>query len=486
MLGFGPHLMHLLATELYRADLRTRMTFRYGIAVMTALPHVFLRVTCEFEGGRRQTGSAADNLPPKWFTKDPSRNIALEIDEMLDVIEHARLHALAVSSAPTLFAFWRSLWSRTYAWALANGIPPLLAHFGTSLVERAMIDAFCRARGQTFAAALRSNAFGIVLGEIHSELAGTAPCDWLPERPRSRLFARHTVGLSDPLTDGEISQPDRLNDGLPQSLEASIAAYGLRHFKLKIGGSNDLSRLRAIAAVLARSAPSDYLVSLDGNEGFGSVPGLVAFWDEACRDPALAEIRKRLLFIEQPFHRGVALADEIGALSAEWPERPPIVIDESDAELSSLPRALKLGYAGTTHKNCKGVFKGVANACLMAYHRRRNPDGRWSFTGEDLANVGPVALLQDLAVQSVLGVSSVERNGHHYFAGLSFCPRALQQQVLAHHPDLYRESRDGWPTLRIEGGMLSAESVTAAPFGVGFEFKPEEAARLVGRPRPLV
>ncbi|HTU00181.1 MAG TPA: hypothetical protein VMG58_00140 [Candidatus Sulfotelmatobacter sp.] len=453
------------------------MTFRYGIAAMTEMPHVFLRVTGEFDDGRRQTGTAADNLPPKWFTKDPSRDFASEIDEMIGVIDHARHLALAMNPAPSLFAFWRSLWSQTEAWASANRIPPLLAHFGTSLVERAAIDAFCRSRGQTFASALRKNAFGIALGEIHAELAGSAPSDWLPARPAGRLFARHTVGLSDPLTEHEIAPSERLDDGLPQSLEASIAEYGLRHFKLKIGKSDGLSRLRDIAAVLARSAPPDFLVSLDGNEGFGSVAELVAFWGEVSRDPALSDIRKRLLFIEQPFHRDIALSDQIGELSQTWPERPQIVIDESDAELSSLPRALKLGYAGSTHKNCKGVFKGVANACLMAYHKRRDPDRRWSFTGEDLVNIGPVALLQDLAAQSALGVSSVERNGHHYFAGLSFWPRSLQRQVLAHHPDLYRASRDGWPTLRIEDGKLSAESVGAAPFGVGFEFRPEEAAR---------
>ena len=452
------------------------MTFRYGIAAMTEMPHVFLRATCEFEGGRRQAGSAADNLPPKWFKKDPAQDFASEIDEMVEVIVHAQELALSLGPAPNLFSFWRSLWNGTGEWASANGIPPLLAHFGTSLVERAVIDAFCRSRGQTFSSALRTNSFGILLGDIHRELAGSSPGDWLPARPEARLFARHTVGLSDPLSEGEIGPSERLDDGLPQSLESAIAAYGLRHFKLKIGKSDGIPRLRQIAAVLARCAPSDFQVSLDGNEGFTSVAELAAFWDEVVREPALAEIRRRLLFIEQPFHRDIALTDQIGELARAWPGRPQIVIDESDAEFSSLPRALELGYAGTTHKNCKGVFKGVANACLMAYHRRRQP-GHWSYTGEDLVNIGPVALLQDLAVQAALGVTSVERNGHHYFAGLSFWPRGVQRHVLAHHPDLYQASRDGWPTLRIEGGTLSAESVSAAPFGVGFDFRPEEVAR---------
>jgi hypothetical protein len=470
-----PTLMHLLATELYRTEVKARMTFRYGIAAMTSLPHVFLRVTCDFGDGRGQSGSSAEHLPPKWFTKDPNRDLASETDEMLKVIGHAQRAALALKPEASLFAFWRALWNETDHWARANNIPLLLAHFGTSLVERALIDAFCRAHEITFASALQTNAFGIELGGIHPVLAGTTPADWLPERPAEKLFARHTVGLSDPLTDDEIAPSDRIDDGLPQSLEACIAAYGLRHFKLKVSGANDLSRLRAIIAVLGRSAP-DYWVSVDGNEGFGSVAEFRTFWDEVCHDPALAVIQSRLLFVEQPFHRKIALTDQVGALSEGWPERPPIVIDESDAELSSFPRALALGYAGTTHKNCKGIFKGVANACLIASYRRQHPARRWSFTGEDLSNIGPVAVLQDLAVQSALGVSSVERNGHHYFAGLSFWPRRLQERVLLHHPDLYRESRDGWPTVRIQDGKLSVASVVAAPFGVGFDFKPEEVA----------
>src|SRR6185369_764605 len=79
---------------------------------------------------------------------------------------------------------------------------------------------------------------------------------------------------------------------------------------------------------------------------------------------------------------------------------------------------------------------------------------------------GPVALLQDLAVCCALGIESVERNGHHYFAGLSMFPEEVQQQILSDHDDLYQPSRDGWPTLRISEGKLSCASVCDAPFGV--------------------
>jgi hypothetical protein len=111
------------------------------------------------------------------------------------------------------------------------------------------------------------------------------------------------------------------------------------------------------------------------------------------------------------------------------------------------------------------VFRGVANACLLA-HRQPDPAGpRFVLSGEDLANIGPVALLQDLAVDAALGIRSVERNGHHYFAGLSMFPAEVRHQVLAHHADLYHASRDGWPTLTIEDGSIQVRSVVEAPFG---------------------
>src|SRR5437868_6023967 len=57
--------------QLHVLDMRTRMPFRYGIASMTALPHLFVRLEVEV-GGRAQVGLASEGLPPKWFTKDPT------------------------------------------------------------------------------------------------------------------------------------------------------------------------------------------------------------------------------------------------------------------------------------------------------------------------------------------------------------------------------------------------------------------------------
>lgn len=462
--------IRVLETSLYVLDMRARMPFRYGIATLTALPHLFVRVELEV-GGVRQVGVASDGLAPKWFTKDPTTTFAADVADMLTVIEHAAALAQAHGSASTVFALWQQVDADQRQWAAARGFPPLLAGFGISLIERAIIDAFCRATRTPFAAAVRANTLGLRLAELYPTLGAAAPGELLPPQPLPAIAIRHTIGLSDPLTTAEIALAERLDDGLPQSLEESIRHYGLKYFKVKVLAQpeQDLARLRAILQVLV-TCDVDFRITLDGNEQFGSVDSFVAFWQRLQAERALAPLVQRLLFVEQPWPRHLALEAAFGAALRAWTDRPPVIIDESDSEFGSLPQALGLGYAGTSHKNCKGVIKGIANACLLEALRRQDPSHPAILSGEDLANVGPIALQQDLAVMATLGIGHVERNGHHYFRGLSIYPDAVQQQALAAHPDLYQRSSRQYATLAIAGGQLPLGSVNAAPFGVGFAF----------------
>jgi hypothetical protein len=458
-------MLRLLSAELFRLELRTRIPFRYGIATMTDVPQLVARLTFEIEGKAR-TGLAADLLPPKWFTKDPARGLADEVDEMLRVIRAAVRHAQDVRAA-NAFDFWRELYAAQMAWAAAEQLPPLLANFGTSFVERALIHALCRAHRMPLAHAVLYNIFGYRLGSVHRELGLATGEDFQALPPPGTVLARHTVGLADPITAGDLAPGERVEDGLPQTLEECIRAYGLRHFKLKIDGrpERDLDRLGRIAAVLLAECGAGFAVSLDGNESFRDVPSFADYYRRLRAAPALAAFWPGLLYVEQPWHRSVALSPAIGDLARAWPDRPPIIIDESDAEIGSLKTALALGYAGTSHKNCKGFFKSLLNAALLA---QRSPDGLpHLLSGEDLANVGPISLAQDLAAQAVLGVTSVERNGHHYFAGLAQFPESLQRHAIKRHPDLYvRAEPAGWPRLAIRGGEISLRTINAAPFGV--------------------
>ena len=465
--------IRLLGTELFLINMRTRMPFRYGITTLTAVPHLFLRASVEIDG-RRHTGISADHLPPKWFTKYPDTTPQQDIDGLLEVIATARDVARAVPKQETVFGYWRRMYEAMSAWGGGWAKPPLLVHFGTSLVERAVIDAFCRAEGTTFAKALRGNWFGVDLEVMHPELKGAAPGDFIPNEPLRRIISRHTVGLTDYLTDGEIPPAERVDDGLPQSLEDCVRAYGLTHFKIKLWGDagKDLERLRGIADVLDRAVAGDYAFTLDGNENFKQIEPFRRLWASLTGEPSLRRFMRGLLFVEQPLHRDVALGDDVKREFLAWADRPPVIIDESDGEIRSAARALACGYAGTSHKNCKNVFKGVANACLMAARRQKEPGGRYVISGEDLSNIGPVALIQDTAVVAALGIEHAERNGHHYFRGLSMLPEETQAQVLRAHGDLFRRHELGFVTMRVEGGRSDVGSVVDAPFGVNFDFDP--------------
>src|SRR5690242_14039917 len=90
-------------------NMRTRMPFRYGIASMTALPHLFVRCTVEVNGAIH-AGTAADGLPPKWFTKDPHTTFRDDLVDMVRVIESACGLAQEVDSAETVFDLWKQVY----------------------------------------------------------------------------------------------------------------------------------------------------------------------------------------------------------------------------------------------------------------------------------------------------------------------------------------------------------------------------------------
>ena len=111
----------------------------------------------------------------------------------------------------------------------------------------------------------------------------------------------------------------------------------------------------------------------------------------------------------------------------------------------------------------------MSSACLIGHLRQQSPGRELHLSAEDLTNLGPVAVQQDLAVVAALGITHAERNGHHYFAGLSQFPATIQRAALAHHGDFYTRHRDGFPTVAVRAGTIAVGSVVDAPFGVGYE-----------------
>jgi len=463
--------------EFFVRRTRTRFPFRYGIASMTEVPHLFARTTVTV-GGKSSVGLSSEGLPPKWFTKNPATTFEQDLPEMLEVISHAAKLAEQVTRSPvSFFDFWQELYRQQSDWANARHIAPLLANLGVSLVERAALDGLCRVAGEPLHRMIATNRLGLRLGGIYAELGDAQPRDLLPAAPLPSCFVRHTVGLGDALSPADIPSDERVDDGLPQDLESSIREYGLRYFKVKLFADTerDLARLRELSRVLERQTGGEYFVTVDGNENFKDFAAFRDFWQKAAGEPALRDLWRRIIVVEQPVHRDRALSDDPGATLRAWPDRPWLIVDESDGAVGDLPRALALGYVGTSHKNCKGIGKGIANACLI--EKRRAAGERVILTGEDLCNLGPVALPQDLAMMSLLGIEHVERNGHHYYRGLSLWPADWQDAALVAHGDLYTRHRDGFACLHIREGRVALGSVNTAPFGVGSLLDPSRFAR---------
>ncbi len=450
----------------------TRLPFRYGNACLTRCPQAVLQVVVETESsggvGCQGVGYSGDCLPPSWFDKSPDKSYSQQIDDMLVTIAFAESVFREEFANPTsFFPAWQAAHGRVHQWAKEQELPALLASFGVSLVERAMIDAIARANNVSFHRLIHENLLQIDPGTIHPELAGHTLTDWLPSQPSQSIFVRHAVGLSDPLTSADIPVEEILNDGFPQSLEDYLAQSGIRYLKIKVSNQHDhdVDRLIRIAALVEKYRGQDYYVTLDGNEQYHQAEQFDALMETLRSKPELETLLTNTLVIEQPLARSIALEAEHTAGIRQLSKTIPVIIDESDGTEDAYCRAIELGYRGVSSKNCKGPLRSLLNAGLTWLHNDRGQRNDYVMTGEDLSTVGVVPVQADLCLVATLGLKHLERNGHHFQPGLSYLPDAEQQAALEHHGDLYTESH-GRVSPRVVDGQFQIGSLQ----GVGFWF----------------
>ena len=440
------------AIDFFERDVRLRMPFRFGVVTLTESPQAFVRARIRLEDGRKAEGAAAELLAPKWFDKNPALSNEDNFEQLRASLRAAR-DAYLDPGLNTAFGHSRPTVG-------------LVENYGPALIDRALLDALCCALGISFYEALTRNVPGIAFDGLD------LPCFLSGLRPAERIAARHTVGLVDPITAADNRQ--RVNDGLPETLEEVIARYGHRWFKLKVGGDvkADVERLGAIAAVLDRIV-EPYHASLDGNEQYEDAAGVLELWQAVNAQPRLKRLASSVVFIEQPIKRQNALSSLETPTYARFGEQfgrggghverkavtslgaceKPVIIDESDDSLDAFPRAKALGYKGVSSKTCKGVYKSLINAARCAAWG----DG-YFMSGEDLTIQAGLALQQDLALVSLLGLTHVERNGHHYVNGMAGLPAGEQERFLKAHGDLYERSH-GAVRLRIEQGTIHLKSL---------------------------
>src|SRR6185503_16845370 len=419
--------LKVAALELFERDVRLRMPFRFGVVTLTESPQAFVRARIRTEDGREAEGAAAELLAPKWFDKNPALSNEDNYEQLRASLRSARERYLAHGMDT--------------AWRHSSPTKGLVENYGPALLDRAVLDALLRCLGISFFQGIRQNVIGAEPFE-----GIDLPGFFSTLNPQKQIAARHTVGLVDPITAAD--QKERVNDGLPETLEEVVARYGQRWFKLKVGGDAraDVERLSAIAAVLDRIG-EPYHASLDGNEQYEDMAGVAELWSKMKAEPRLKRMVESIIFIEQPVKRQKALEKKITGIDK------PVIIDESDDSLDAFPRAKALGYMGVSSKTCKGIYKALINRARCAAWGKG-----YFMSGEDLTIQPGLALQQDLALVSLLGLTHLERNGHHYVNGMAGLSKGEQDAFLAAHPDLY-ERRHAAVRVKIANGELAISSL---------------------------
>ncbi|MCB1093576.1 MAG: hypothetical protein KDL87_18705, partial [Verrucomicrobiae bacterium] len=257
------------------------------------------RLTLRTDDGGTVTGCSGDRPSYGWLDKRAEPDAQTKLRRLIDLIETARDVWMESPAFGSPFHHWHNRYREIQRFAGERNHEPLSASFASALVERALIDAICRARGNPLWSAIQQGQIDFFPEAVHPELKGFNLLKHLPPRPRTRFFIRHTVGLSDPLTAAD--NPSPIDDGEPETLEEFSQRDGLRYFKVKIGGNpdEDLDRLQRIWDVIPKTP--DTALTLDGNEAYNDISVFSFFVDRLEEEaPGLFQ---HLLFIEQPLTR---------------------------------------------------------------------------------------------------------------------------------------------------------------------------------------
>ena len=221
--------------------------------------------------------------------------------------------------------------------------------------------------------------------------------------------------------------------------------------------------VRVTILVIASFMSIPNYASLDGNEQYDSAAQVAELLARMRATPALARLVASILFVEQPIARKTALLSTPGADFRGNVLGLPVIVDESDGTLDTFVEARERGYTGVSSKTCKGLYKSILNAARCAKWNSEAGAPRYFMSAEDLTTQAGLAVQQDLALVNFLGITHVERNGHHYVNGMAAQKEAEQRAFLAAHPDLYEQSH-GAVRLKIRQGRIGLASLDCAGY----------------------
>ena len=397
--------------------LKYRTAMKFGGRVVTDVVLLDVTVEVETRDGRRGRGCGSMPMSNVWAW--PSAQVPAEkaLAAMIDLGQRlARSgddyrgvgHPLEITH--DLEATYAGVAEEVARQAgLAEPIPRLAQLVAASPLEAAIHDAYGKALGQNSYNLLGPDFVSADLATyLTSDFAGEYLDRYTLRAPKPRMPLYHLIGALDPLTAADI--PQRINDGLPETLPEWIAHNGLTHLKIKLNGDDlawDVQRVVSIERVAAEAQAargcSTWCYSADFNEKCANVDYVLAFLAQIEEQSPRA--LQRLQYIEQPTHRNLRANPENRMHRAA--RIKPVVIDESLVDLESLQASRELGYSGVALKACKGQ----TGALLMGAAAQKY--GMFLCV-QDLTCPGASFLHSASLAARVPGVAAIEGNGRQY------------------------------------------------------------------------
>jgi L-alanine-DL-glutamate epimerase-like enolase superfamily enzyme len=427
-------LTDILLKEVHSATTRIdyRVPIKFGGRVVVDVTLFDVRVTVETRDGRRATGTGSMPMGNAWAwpssqgptaqgptPQGPTAQVTGEQSLSAMVEMATRLasesndcphgghpleitHAIAPRYAAIADDVVREL-------QLPEPMPRLAQLVAASPLEAAIHDAYGKALGANSYDLLGPEYVNADLARyLTPEFAGEYLDQYTLRTPKARIPLYHLVGALDPLTDGDL--PQRVNDGLPETLGEWILADGLTHLKIKLAGDDlgwDVERVVRVDQVSevaqAQRGCTRWQYSLDFNEKCADVQYVLDFLARV-RERAPAAL-DRVQYIEQPTHRDLRARPDNRMHAAA--RIKPVVIDESLIDLDSLQCARELGYSGVALKACKGQTE----ALLMGAAAQKY--GLFLCV-QDLTCVGASFLHSASLAARIPTVAAIEGNGRQY------------------------------------------------------------------------
>jgi L-alanine-DL-glutamate epimerase-like enolase superfamily enzyme len=356
--------VRLLEVRTSSQHIRYRAPMKFGGRVMTDVALLDVEATVETRDGRRGSGKGSMPMSPAWAWPGGQLDMAKTLAAML---EFGRLSAEAAGKysgcahplviAHDLAADYDSLAQQAAKTAGLDAPMPKLAQLNAaSPIDAAVHDALGTTLGANSYNLLGAEFVDQDLGPMLSaDFAGEYLDRYTLREPKPTMPLYHLVGALDPLVEGDM--PNRINDGMPETLGEWIAADELTHLKIKLNGDDlrwDVDRVVAIENVAAETQAKrgcrEWWYSLDFNERCANVDYVLGFLKQLEeRSPSAF---RRVQYLEQPTHRDLRAHPENRMHAAA--KIKPVVIDESLLNFDSLLLAREMGYSGVALKTCKG------------------------------------------------------------------------------------------------------------------------------------